>query len=337
MNPPLSMLAPVAPTTASASESGFWGERSGVRGLYLSVWLIAIFAGAQTARSQSIVDGAVTLSANANPVTAKVAMPIELTITITSPVGVSLFPPVIESSLGSLTVTSKTASRAFPIDGKADRTSQKYVYTLESLTSGTTTIPSLEFRYQLPGMTTGPRKLISPPIEIAIISELAEDEDPLATRELKDSVDPSSDMPVGSTWWWMLVPAAVIAAIIHRRRRSRLTPQQWATKQIESVRVSTADGDNKLASLERCSTIIRQFIEYQSSIETRAMSSSELIAAVQSFDWPIDSVNTLRQFCDEIDGIKFAGGLTSDTTVDVWCDRLQNVIDLVPRSDAEVE
>lgn len=302
-----------------------------------SVVMMAISAVAQTNAPEPVVDGAVALSANANPVTAKVAMPIELSITITSPVGVSLFPPIIESSLGSLGVTSKTVLVPVPVDGNADRTSQTYVYTLESLTSGTTTIPSLEFRYQLPGMTTGPRKLISPLIEVAIVSDLAEDEDPLAAREVKDVVDPSSDVIVGSTWWWMLVPAAIIAVIVYRQRRSGITPQQWATMEIAAVRASDSDSANKLVSLEHLNAIVRQFIEYQSGIETRAFSSSELIAAVQSLEWPGDSIDTLRQFFEEADGIKFAGGLTSDTTVGVWCDRLQSTINLAIRPDAEVK
>lgn len=307
-----------------------------MRRLYLSVWLIAIIAGAPTAQSQPVVDGAVTLSASADPVTAKIAMPIELTITITSPVGVSLFPPSIESSLGSLAVTSKTASAPIPVAGNVDRISQTYVFTVESLVSGTTTIPSLEFRYQLPGMTTGPRKLISPPIEIAILSELADDEDPLAARELKNIVDPVSEPPGISAWWWSLVPLALAATWMIRRRRSRITPKQWAIDQIASVRSSGNDDADNPVSLQRLNVIVRQFIEYQSGIETRAMSTSELIATTQSLDWPGDSIDALRAFFGELDAVKFAGGVTSDTTVIAWCDRLQHVIEHVARPVAEV-
>ncbi len=274
-----------------------------------------------------MVDGAVTLTVDVDPVTAKVAMPIALSVTIDSPVGISLFPPTVGDSLGNLTVLSKTTSGPLPAEGNSDRRVQTYVFELESFTSGTTTIPSLEFRYQSPGMTTGPRKLISPPIEIAIVSDLTEDEDPMSARDFKDVVDPPS---VLSTRLWplclSLVALAAIAMIVYRRRSSRLTPMRWAIEQIEAVRGSTAEELHHSVLLDRLAVTAKKFIGYQTNLDTSAMSSSELVATTRKIGWPDETIQTLQRFLREADGSKFASGLQSETSIMQWCDDLQRVV-----------
>jgi hypothetical protein len=285
--------------------------------------------------SRLVIDGAVSLSADVDPVTAKIAMPIELTVTIDSPVGASLFPPVVGPSLGSLTVVSKTMSAPLPVAGNPDRSLRSYVFTLESLTSGTTTIPSLEFRYQLPGITTGPRKLISPPIEILIASELGPYEDPMAVRELKDVVDPASETAGGLSWLgWITVPIVLSLLALVWHRRSRITPQRWAHEQIQTVRASAIEQPPEREWLDRLAVIMRRYIAYQSGVESTAMSSSELIESVRRIGWPDEAVETLREFFRYADGSKFASGLPNgllsgpdrEVTIDKCCDRLETTV-----------
>ncbi len=302
----------------------------------------------RAAVTHRIGDGIAVASVSVSSDRSTVATPITLRIEVDVPRTASVFPPTlddatIDETLGRFSVTDRSVSLEPSAD--ADLLRRVYEYTIETLASGTYTIPPLAIPYQLPGMSSGPKTLTTKPVEITIDSLLDPVADPTQFRGLKG---PAVEVPrskprdqVASAWLAALIAASLLGCFIAWRRRIRpISPQDWAINEINRIEREHREYEHSLGersdeatdqmneserSLSQLSATIRRFIEYGQRETATAMSSQELIQTVEQADWPAGAIATLRQFSEQIDRRKFAADLTGDS-VDRWCNQLREMI-----------
>lgn len=263
----------------------------------------------------TMTDGPVTLSIEIDRREALVAEPISLAFNIAAPQQTSVSFPPISDTLGPVSVIDSSRLEELPIDGQPEMRRWIQQLTLESLETGTLTIPSLTFRYRLPE-TLGSREgsLRSGPIEIEIESVLSDQESPAEFRDIKAYEPlPAEDARDSKLLATALVIAivtslAVFAAWLWMRPRRGPSPDRWALDEIEAIKSQYDQQAIDIGQVyARLSSVIRAFLEAQLAIPATAQSTGELFEELPTDRFPDSARQRLRQFMTEADKFRFSG------------------------------
>ncbi len=137
-------------------------------------------------------DGLIEMRLESNPLTVRVAEPIQIRLDVDAPEGSQVTPPIIGSALGQLEVVDRQWIQALPIDGDPKRRRWTLLLKLESIESGQFTVPPMEMLYRLPEdfstSRSAQRSVRSKPFAIEVTSLLGEDQDPKAFRDIKAAI-----------------------------------------------------------------------------------------------------------------------------------------------------
>ncbi|TWU51220.1 hypothetical protein [Rubripirellula reticaptiva] len=318
--------------------------RTNLTGMFAILALTACASGLDAAdpSPQIITDGDVEMTITATPSQAPVATPITLRIEIEAPDRTSIFPPmhkgtVINKTLGRFSVTDRAAPTIVPSAG--GRQTRIYQYVIETLSSGLHTIPSLSVAYQLPGMTTGPKPIVSEPIDVMIESLLDPISDPTQFRDLKGPVTARPAAPTSSSNVPIAIAslaafAGLLIAVFRYRRRQPIAADTWAIAEIERIESQSGKRPGRANPMDELAATVRRFIEYNQQTPATAMSSAELMQVAKQSDWPADAVITLDQFTREIDRQKFSGEeISNDASINQWCERIRSMVQTIARAE----
>ncbi|MGB7324355.1 MAG: hypothetical protein WBD31_05750 [Rubripirellula sp.] len=321
--------------------------RENLIGTFAFLTLFACAHGLHAADSspQIINDGDVKMKITVTPPTAPVATPITLRVAIDAPDQTSIFPPMckgtaIGKTLGRFSVTDHRAPTIMP--SETGRQTRIYQYVIETLSSGPHTIPSLSVAYQAPGMTTGPKPIVSEPMDLMIESLLDPISDPTQFRELKGPVSAKPAIPASGSI--MPIAVASLAAIVglliaffRYRRRQPIAADIWAVAEIDRIKSQSDERQGRENAMDELAATVRRFIQYDQQTPATAMSSDELMQVARQSRWPADAIITLDQFTREVDRQKFSGAAipnddspSNDSpnvdSIDQWCNRLRSMV-----------
>ncbi len=262
--------------------------------------------------TQRINEGVVQLTVSVSSDRAAIAEPIRLTFDVETPASITVTPPVVGDAIGDFSVTQRAEKVPVPVTDR-ERRLTRFEYTLESLASGSLTIPPIQISYQsdpaLPSETVS-GEISSRPISVTIQSELDEEADPRDFRKLKGAVTATS---AESDRWlkWPLLGSfglmiAGILVLLHRRRRS-ISADRWAQAEIDKIAArlqsDPTDADETMSSLV---DVLRKYIGFSQRTHAMALSSEELIELASKSEWPDDAVAKLRSFLVEANARKYA-------------------------------
>ena len=275
--------------------------------------------GAQSEPPQIIRDGQVEMRLEADPITARIAEPIQLRLIFDAPAGSQVTMPVIGPAFGQLEVVDQRLIKELPIDGDPTRRRWILLVTLESIESGEFTMPSMEILYRLAedaedtASRATQRSVRSLPFVIEVTSLLGENPDPTNFRDIKDAMEtPASEPPDNFSKWVItgigLSALALLGGLWWWRRDRTPIPIEWASQEIARIdSLLASDSITSSDGYAALSDVLRRFLEQELGIPATAMSSEELREELTSRSCPPPTIARLTQFLAEADEVKFSG------------------------------
>ena len=252
-------------------------------------------------------------TATASRTTVGVAEPVEVTIEVIAPEGVTVRFPEISEKVGSFEITGHRDTLDVP-----SKQGRKFIrkLSLESLQAGELTIPEFEVYFaDRRGEKTEFATAKTQSIPITVQTSITEADQPTHFRDLKNVVfleEPTN--PKSIPWgFWSIVSGTsffgIVGFILIGRFWKRLSPKQRALRDLDqlSQAESLSRGDSKLV-YEETTRILRTFIEVQFDLPATRQTTGEFLLAVQSDHRIDDSLRErLERFLESADIVKFAG------------------------------
>jgi len=212
---------------------------------------------------------------------------------------------------------------------KDNRLSQRRMYRLEPILSGTYSIPSLKFVFRGKKQSAGDTEevkqyeLNTKKIDIEVKSLLAEDRSVLAIADIKHI----AELPRAKSKWWMWGGGAVVLAgivvglivLLRARREKRvriLKPaHEVAYQRLEKLLADDLIKGGRIKEFyERISDILRHYIEHRFELRAPEYTTEEFLYKAGMTDvLNNDHRELLREFLNHCDLVKFARyGPTAD-------------------------
>ena len=277
-------------------------------------------------------EGGVKLTVALDRRVVQVAQPVNLEITAQAPEGVSVQFPEPSDSFGPFQIVD--VQEQFDIPLGQDRI-WKREYELESLASGTKTIPPLKISFvdRRSGKPVS-GAVSSTPIELEIASLLEGQSDPTKFRDIKGVVHVTKEKTATNAWitygvsaGGIFLLAGVLLLLWHRRHR-KSTPAEWALVQLACLeeRNLLAGGDTHIFYC--CLTdIIRHYIEDRFGYRAPKQTTTEFLSAVQREDLLCEKHQApLQEFLQVADMVKFACHSPSRDEADAAIDKARKFI-----------
>jgi hypothetical protein len=280
----------------------------GLATLWAALPVLAIGAEPTTATS-----GPVTATLRVDRETAHVAEPVLLTLEVTAPSGVRVELPSLAKRLGDFDVRNVERTPDVPApDGDARRWLLEA--TLDTIKTGSLTIPSLEVHFALPENPQSFDTVATKPQTIQIQSVIEADPDPTKFRDIKETLDlaaPSS--PTSSAIAWAAagvggaLALALTAALVVRRRRGP-SPADWALASLAELRrLPVANDADAEAAYNEAADLLREYCELEYDLPLLARTTREMLAEMnQLADGQPALLARLAAMASLADEIKFA-------------------------------
>ncbi len=235
--------------------------------------IVAILSLAATAGAGETIsrvsDGDVELVVQVDKQTAQVVEPIELSLTLTAPVGSLVTLPEPSGQLGAFQVQRVAAVADLPDPTGAGKRTWNVRIVLDTLQSGAMSIPPLDVQYRVPSGDAF-RTLSSEPVEIQVVSLLEDRSDPTDFRDIKTVVDVAVPREASRAWiGWLTGAAGVLCAVatwvvVASRRRKVISAGDWALSEIEQLeQVIEAEPSTADSVFSELTMIIHDFVELQ--------------------------------------------------------------------------
>jgi hypothetical protein len=288
-----------------------------------SVAMMSLLADASAATTVSRAsDGMVELVTQIDRQSALVVEPIEVTLTLTAPMGTKVTLPQPMSQLGAFQVQRVNTVTDVPDRLAADMRTWTVTIVLDTLESGELSIPMLDVQYRLPDADAF-QSLSSQPIEIQIVSQLEDRVDPTDFRDVKPVVDVAEPTAASRAWIaWLagaigIVLVVATCVVVGSRRRRVISPGDWALSQISQLE-STIDAEPATADsvYGELTMIIHDFIGMQyGDFVVRSTDQASLDGPVGDWRVPKSRRTGLCEIMSLADEVKFARRSVSETQV----------------------
>jgi hypothetical protein len=260
--------------------------------------------------SNDSVEPNVSIQAEVQPNRAHVGDVVTLRVTSRHPAGLALTPPA-GTSFGNFEVHASTRETVGP-SGQAAM--ERFVYELQSFTTGQQLLPGLTFTY--PDAKGHTQSLKTPEFKVAI--ELV----PPGPKDQAGDIRGIKGVlgPVGiSPWWWLLVvfALAVVGAALWRDRRRKtqgpppepaIPPDQSALQKLQDLLAAGLLEQGKIKEFySGLSDIVRGYIEAAWKCPALERTTGELMRDLRRLNrLSSDQALQLRQLLEDCDLVKFA-------------------------------
>jgi hypothetical protein len=272
--------------------------------------VIAAEQAAPTSPVAPISDVKVTASIDKS--TVAVAEPLQLSITVKAPRGTRIAWPSLGQKLGDLEI--RHAARIDDVPSPDATGSREWTLriTLDSIKTGSLTIPPVEVHYALPSTPADLQTAQTQPQHIVISSVLEDRPDPTHFRDIKQTVDVAVP-PAPSSWFvWGGAAAGVIATggllvFVLKRRRAGLAPSAWAFNSISDLEAHHVDDSDIPTTFDKVLGIVREYFELEFDIPALPSTTQEFLAdASTQIGLPQQTAERLKWLATVADEIKFA-------------------------------
>ncbi|TWU31754.1 BatD family protein [Novipirellula artificiosorum] len=243
----------------------------------------------------------------------RILEPIVLTLRIDAAADAQVDFSALDSTLGPFEVVSTTSHWSIPLANSQRRWLQ--TLTLETMETGTLTIPEIEIRYQIgKGEHKVDGSTRTQPISIQVDSVLNGDEDLEDYRPMKSEIpiDPASRTP--SRLFWVVFAVGLIAMVgcatwlWMRRRPKSPTAYESALHRLDNLRaaVESHDVDARQAYIQVAS-IAHDFAAREHGHRSETMTTDEVLAAIGSGQWMRPEQRAeLARLLHHADSLRFA-------------------------------
>lgn len=243
--------------------------------------------------------------------TVQVAEPFWLEFRCVAPAGTTVNFPAVIDRVGDLEVVDHEDQFDIPIESSLELRSWTRRLTLESIVTGSLTIPSIEVQLT---HSSQAKRLATEPRQVNVLSVLEDRADPLSFRDIKPLADIEIQLNPSHGWigWTIgglvgvLLMVATSIALIRRQRF--LTPVQWANRELDLLEQSfngTATSDQVAF---RWSSIMREFIQLQFGVSAPNQTTGELAETLRVQGCVDDpTANQIEALFALADQIKYAG------------------------------
>lgn len=238
--------------------------------------------------SRTVDSDPATVTSNVSATTVRVAEPLTLDLTVTAAVGSKVDFPAIGKSLGNFDVTGQVDRADVPSAIDVNQRVWTRRWTLETIVTGDTEIPSLEIQVRRDASS---QTLKSEAVPIHVTSVLEGRADPAQFRDIQSVVDVPVLPPASRAWlWWTLgavggaaAAAATLLLVTVAKRKTRITPGVWAIRELDQLRNSEAmkSCDSEMV-IQILTTILRDYLELQFDMAAPVQTSKELLQVVES-------------------------------------------------------
>ena len=259
-------------------------------------------------------NGPVTVVVRAQPAELKLGDPLQLELEVRAEAEIEIEMPPFGEALGRFSIVDFTPSQS----EEADQRTYLHRYTLQAPMSGPQTIPALRIEYidNRAGQDSSPKELLSDELTLNVQSLLPEDA-PLGFLPPRGELSLQRPTP----WWvWLLVAVPIVGALAWwlrrrwlaaqaaERRRSAYENAIDALRRLEQEELGSAD-----LFYERLSELLRAYISDRFTLNALQWTTEELLDAVRSVtELQESSRDSLRQFCQRADEVKFAQNEATD-------------------------
>jgi hypothetical protein len=296
----------------------------------LLLWILPGCGGGETAQPEPAEHpiertaelGPVRLAVRLDRDELRVGDELHLTIEAVAETGVDVSMPQFEDAIGPFDILERTTPPDVPVDG---RRRWRHAYRLSTFESGELAIPSIELEFvdrrdgaqadEATGST-----LASEPIPVTVTTVLAESDDPLATRKVRDPVyvrAPMSGRLIAAIVGGAVLALALLILIIGRLTRSRravpwaapaLPPHVWALGELDRLAGdSLIERGEVQAYYFRLSDIVRSYIERRYGLMAPERTTNEFLREARRHQALRELHRTLlASFLRTADMVKFA-------------------------------
>ncbi|MFK7770051.1 MAG: BatD family protein [Mariniblastus sp.] len=312
----------------------------------LGFWLVAgglCSAAAIAAQAKANSDVGPEISATVSRNSVQVAEPFSLEIQCVAPaMSKVVFPPEAKQ-IGDFDVIE--VSDAFDVPGSSSDGLRTWTrkMTLESIVTGRLEIPAVEIQVSVTGRYDG---LSTKPLEIEVLSVLEDRPDPTSFRDIKPLVELELAEEKTTAWrWWAggIIGLTFLAgcALFATRFRNRLTPQQWATEQLNKIEFESREQDGKAKAeyvTGRVASVVRDFLEMEFAIPASTLTTSELVEAVHARQiGQTETRDAMRELFAIADQAKYAGLSLSSQRIDAVSEEARELIREIAATPTTVE
>lgn len=279
-----------------------------MRKILLTLTIPLLFNAAAAFASQENISASVKLDKNR----ITIGDPVNYTVTLQSPLDLKLTVPDRPSQLGLWEV------KDFKVfQDKKDRLSSILNYTLVTFTTGTVTIPDID--YQFVDVKNSQFAVKIPSATVTVESVLGLAKGPAALRDIKPPL--SLKIPVGIYLFWFIIIAAILlgAWLWYQRYRKSLPqlpqgpvepavpPYQTAKEELEKLKNSELLKEGRIKEFYiALSDIIRKFLGAVYSIDTLDKTTSEIYQELRAHEQDKKTLVFIKEFFEECDFVKFA-------------------------------
>ncbi len=232
-----------------------------------------------------VAAGPIKLSATVEKHVAQVAEPILLVLEVDAPRGTRVELPQLTDRLGDFEVLRSEQLKDIPADSATNSRRWVLYTTLETLQTGTLTVPPLEVHYATDAKSTNFQLLRSKPIELHIASVLEDRADLTKYRDIKDTVDVA--VPVQRSLAWLgwtaagmvAVTALALLTVTVAKRKRQPSPAEWALASIADLeQLPISDSSAAESAYNEVVDIVREFFELEFNLPTLARTTREFLA-----------------------------------------------------------
>ena len=275
-----------------------------------------------------------TVQATADRTQIQIADPIRFQVSLTASAGSRVVFPGKSERLGAFDVLDQDDRFDIPSDDGNGATRQWIrTYSLETLETGPTRIPSLEVVVKLPDGATQVLRTNPVAIEVASVLESDSPEAEVNNTEFAD-IAPLRDIddpPVSSNaWvWWTLGGTSVVvlaglafAAMIRRRT---ITPARWALDELEN---------NRRKGLPFAEKTLRGYLQAQFDFPAQSYSADQIGESLAENGISDSPLKDVLGFLATAEKLKYGGLKLTEAEID---DLQLDVRQLISKLDQESE
>lgn len=275
----------------------------------------------------------VAVSVDVSKHSVQVAEPFTVETRVTAPAGTRVNFPEVPPTFGELEVVDSHDTFDIPDPQDPALRSWTRKVTLESLVAGEHAIPSQEIQTE---QNSENKILRTQQQQVAVMSVLENQVDPLSFRDIKSTVD--VEVPQAPSYGWVAwlaggvvalgVCTAAVATVA--RRKKWTAPREWAVGELDQLqRECATEAPGTKAVYARLETIVKTYLEVQFSFPATQQTTRQLLEEMALVEGTGALTDKLAELLKASEQARYAGWeLDSSELQQATCDARELIVAL---------
>ncbi len=275
----------------------------------------------------------VAVSVDISKHSVQVAEPFTVETRVTAPAGTRVNFPEVPPTFGELEVVDSHDTFDIPDPQDPALRSWTRKVTLESLVAGEHAIPSQEIQTE---QNSENKILRTQQQQVAVMSVLENQVDPLSFRDIKSTVD--VEVPQAPSYGWVAwlaggvvalgVCTAAVATVA--RRKKWTAPREWAVGELDQLqRECATEAPGTKAVYARLETIVKTYLEVQFSFPATQQTTRQLLEEMALVEGTGALTDKLAELLKASEQARYAGWeLDSSELQQATCDARELIVAL---------